>query len=234
MVSLAGHDHFVPLAWLLRHILGGADGAYDTTMIMVPHLVVCFAVGVEDLALDPRFHGVLWVSDAEIDAAVTAFGILVFDLENEVLVLLFGGKVGIVALPAFFSGTRMNQKGTVLLRDPIARRFPTGQVLAVVKGDETVLVLFMMLAENGQSQQGRSKESEYCFLHDLNGASGSLLLDDANLNVAPSYAVGTASFSDSVNLQTDESLGVRLQLFLVHEVGYLFAIDPSLDTGSFG
>jgi len=61
-----------------------------------------------------------------------------------------------------------------------------------------------------------------------------LFLDDADLDVAPSYAVGTASFSDSVNLQTDESLGVRLQLFLVHEVGYLFAIDPSLDTGSLG
>jgi len=56
----------------------------------------------------------------------------------------------------------------------------------------------------------------------------------ANLDVAPSYAVWTASFTNSMNLQTDESLRVGLELFLVDEVGYLVAVDPGLDAGTFG
>ena len=37
-----------------------------------------------------------------------------------------------------------------------------------------------------------------------------------------------------MNLQANESLGVGLELFLVHEVGHLVAVDPSLDAGAFG
>ena len=42
------------------------------------------------------------------------------------------------------------------------------------------------------------------------------------------------SFPNSMNLQANESLGVGLELFLVHEVGHLVAVDPSLDAGAFG
>ncbi len=37
-----------------------------------------------------------------------------------------------------------------------------------------------------------------------------------------------------MNLKAYEPLGMGLELFLVHEVGYLFAVDPSLDAGAFG
>ena len=56
----------------------------------------------------------------------------------------------------------------------------------------------------------------------------------ANLDIAPGNAVRPRSFPDSMNLQANESLGVGLELFLVHEVGHLVAVDPSLDAGAFG
>ena len=56
----------------------------------------------------------------------------------------------------------------------------------------------------------------------------------ACFDVAPHNTVGTTPFLDAVHLQADESLWVRLVLFLVDEIGYLLTIDPGLDTGSFG
>ena len=74
-------------------------------MIMVPHLVVGLAVRVQNLTLDTRLHGILGVADAKIHATVSPFGILVFDLEDEVLVFFFRGQVVVVALPSLFSGS---------------------------------------------------------------------------------------------------------------------------------
>ena len=156
MVSLAGHYHLVPFTGLLRHVLGRPHRAYDAAVVVVPHLVVGFAGGVEDLALDTCFYGILWITDAEIDAAVAAFGILVLHLQNEVLVFLFGREVGIIALPTLFARARMDEEGTVLLRNPIPRRFPTGQVLAVVKGDETVFSLVVF--GDGEGGEGGCKD----------------------------------------------------------------------------
>ena len=156
VVTLAGYDHLVPFSRLLGHILGRPDRADDAPMIVMAHLVVGLAGRVEDLALDTCFYGILWIADAEIDAAVAAFGILVFHLENEILVLLFGRELGIVALPTLFAGARMNKQGTVLLRNPIARRFPTSQILAVVKGDKTVLSLVVF--GDGEGGEGGCKD----------------------------------------------------------------------------
>ena len=155
VVSLAGHDHLVPLARFLRHVLGRSHRADDATVIVVPHLVVGFAGGVEYLTLNSRFYGILGVADAEIYAAVAAFGIFVLHLQNEVLVFLFGREVGIVALPTFFSGARMDEQGSVLLRNPVARGIPIGEILAIIKTDEAVLVLVMFSNEGSRHKDYR-------------------------------------------------------------------------------
>ncbi len=89
MVALAGYDHLVPFSGLFRHVLGRSDRADYAAMIMVSHFVVGFAVRVQNLTLDPSLHGILWVADAKIYPTVPPFGILVFDLEDEVLVFFF-------------------------------------------------------------------------------------------------------------------------------------------------
>ena len=93
------------------------------------------------MALDSGFYGILGVTDAEVDSAVATFRILVFHLENEIFVFLFGGQVVVVALPTFFARAGLDEERAILLREPVARGFPSGQVLAVVEGDESVLAL---------------------------------------------------------------------------------------------
>ena len=86
VVALAGNDHLVPFSRLLGHVLGWPDRADNAAMIVVAHLLVGFAVRVQNLALNAGLYRILGVADAEIYTAVSAFGILVFDLEDEVLV----------------------------------------------------------------------------------------------------------------------------------------------------
>ena len=233
--TLAGDDHTVPFTRFPGHVLGRPDGAYDAAVVMVTHLVVRLSGGIENLTLNARLDWILWVPDTEEHATVTSLWILVLHLEDEVLVFLFGNQVGIVSLPTSFSLAGLNEQGAIFLGEPVPSGVPVREILAVEQADETILTFFVMFSQNGKGQQSCPDEAENDFLHNWSGLGGLFLFfDDANLDVAPSYAVGTASFSDSVNLQTDESLGVRLQLFLVHEIGYLFAIDPSLDAGSLG
>ena len=44
--ALTGDNHLVPLTGLLGHILGGADSADNSTVVMGGHLVVGLAIGV--------------------------------------------------------------------------------------------------------------------------------------------------------------------------------------------
>ena len=60
-----------------------------------------------------------------------------------------------------------------------------------------------------------------------------LLFDDADLDVAPSDVEGT-TIAHAVNLKADETLGVRFQLLLVHQIGDLLTVDPCLDAGALG
>ena len=89
VVALAGYDHLVPFSRLLRHVLGRPDRADNTAMIVVAHLVVGLAEGVQNLALNTCLNGILGVADAEVYTAVSTLGILVLHIKNEVLVLFF-------------------------------------------------------------------------------------------------------------------------------------------------
>ena len=53
------------------------------------------------------------------------------------------------------------------------------------------------------------------------------------LYIFPGNFVGTASFFDGVNLQSNEAFRVGFVFFLISKIGNLSAIDPGLDTGTF-
>jgi hypothetical protein len=51
----------------------------------------------------------------------------------------------------------LDEERTILLRDPVARGFPSGQVLAVIKGDEFVFVFVMFAHGKGNEDGSQNK-----------------------------------------------------------------------------
>ena len=95
------------------------------------------AVGVEDLHLKAGIHGLLHITHAHEHAAVTLGVDLEFEIEHEVTVQFLCGDVGVIPLPAFLALTRVQGDAAILLDDPVARRFPASEVLAIKERDET-------------------------------------------------------------------------------------------------
>src|SRR5262249_48213499 len=141
--------HFVPLAVFLGGILGRRNAGYDATRIVISELgVLLLVAGIVDLHLDALLDGLLEIADVEIEPAIASLFELVFELGFEVLVLLLGPQIGVIALPTRLSVARHQSDDAIVAENPVALgKALLGQVLA----EEIDPIFFLRGANAGEN-----------------------------------------------------------------------------------
>ena len=125
MMSLTIDHHVVPLTRFFGQVGPWAQGADDSSVIVMTHLLIGFTRGIKNLAFNPGLYRIFRIPNSKKYPAISLGRIFVFQFEDEITKFFFRDQIISVSLPTFLIGFRFNQQRSILLRKPVTSGLPT-------------------------------------------------------------------------------------------------------------